>query len=118
MSNQDIPITVFASPRKQKTYDRQDESRVVDLIRRNVLAKTKVDYFSVSVKINRGPENTPKSLIVYLLRKDTYTADVKKIEVDKEYKVKKIHDEYDESSDVEYLRGGGGFSSKWRCGYV
>lgn len=104
MSNQDVPIKIFASPRRaQRTYDRQDESRVADVIRRDVLPKAKADYHSVSVKIRRAVDGSPKSLILYMLRKDTYTADVKKIEIDQDYNVKAIKDEYDESKDIEEI---------------
>lgn len=107
MSKQDIPIKVFGSPRAQKSYDLQDESRITNVIRREVLAKAKVSYHSVSVKIRRTPDGSPKSLIVYMLRKDTYTADVKKVDVDKNYKFKGIEEEYDDSKDIEDIEEDG-----------
>jgi hypothetical protein len=101
MSNHNVPIKIFASPRVQRSYDRRDEARVVDLIRREVLPKTKAAYHSISVKIRRAADGSPKSLTAYLLRQDTYTAEVKKIEVDQDYNVQAIQDDYDESQDPE-----------------
>jgi hypothetical protein len=101
MTNQNVPIQIFASPKKQRTYDRHDEQQVTDVIRNEVLPKTKVDYHSVKVKVKRVADGSPESLVAYLLRKDTYTADVQKIDVDKNYKVKTIQEDYDDSEDID-----------------
>lgn len=100
-SSQDIQIKVFASPKRQKAYDQQDEHQIIDVIRQHVLPKTKVAYRSVSVKVKRTADGTPKYLIAYMLRKDTYTADVTKIDVDQAYEIQTIHENYDESEDFD-----------------
>lgn len=98
---QDVPIKVFASARRQRTYDRQDEQRIADVIRQDVLPKTKATYHSVSVKVKRTADGSPQYLIAYMLRKDTYTADVTKIDVDQTYQVQAIQEEYDNSEDID-----------------
>ncbi len=97
---QSIPVKVFASPKKQRFYDQQDEDKVVDIIRQEILPKAKADYYSVSVKVKRETDGTPKHLIAYMLRKDTYTADVVKINIDKAYKVQDTQDNYDDSMEI------------------
>lgn len=101
MAKKKISIKVFGSQKGRRTYDRQDEQKVIDVIQRELLPKAKADYHSVSVKVKRAVDGTPKSLIAYLLRKDTYTADVQKVDVDKNYKVKAIEEDYDDSDEVD-----------------
>lgn len=51
MNNPNVPIKIFASPRARRSDDHRDETRVVDLIGREVLPKAKkAAYHSVSVK--------------------------------------------------------------------
>ncbi|MCJ7729091.1 MAG: beta/gamma crystallin family protein [Sedimentisphaerales bacterium] len=99
--NQDVPIKVFAFSKQQKTYDRRDEQQIAKVIRQEVLSKSKVAYLSVKVKVKRASDNSPKSLIAYMLRKETYTADVVKVDVDKKYNVQAVHEDYDESKDID-----------------
>jgi hypothetical protein len=101
MAKKNILIKIFASPKGQKTYDKQDEKKVKDIIKKEVLSKAKDDYHSVSVKVKRAVDGTPESLIAYLLRQDTYTADIQKVGVDKNYKVTDIEEDYDDSDDVD-----------------
>lgn len=101
MSNgSDINIKIFASNKKNKTYDRTDEKKISDVIKKDVLSKTKVSYHSVSVKVERLEDGAPKALIAYLLRKDSYTADVTKVEVDRDYNVQTVIEDYDDSKEV------------------
>lgn len=101
MAKKKISIKVFASQKGQRTYDRQDEKKIKDIIQKEVLPKAKADYHSVSVKVKRAVDGTAESLIAYLLREDTYTADVQKVDVDKNYKVKTIEEDYDDSDDID-----------------
>lgn len=97
---QDVKIKVFASAKQQKTYDRRDEEQIADVIRKEVLPKAKAKYHSVSVKVERTADGTPKSLVAYMLRKDSYTADVTKVDVDQDYKVQAVQEDYDDSMEV------------------
>jgi len=100
-SKQAVEVRVFGSARGMRAYDRQDEDRVIDAVVQGVLPKAKADYSSVSVKIRRGVDGAPDHLVAYMLRKDTYTADVVKVVVDKNYAVKEIEENYDDSADVD-----------------
>lgn len=101
MSNgHEVKIKVFASSRQQRAYDRQDEEKVAAVIRQAVLAKAKAEYHSVSVKVNRGADGKPSSLVAYMLRKDSYTADVVKVSVDQAYKVTGVEENYDDSKEL------------------
>jgi hypothetical protein len=99
--NENIEIKVFASGKKQKTYDMQDEEQAVDAIRQHVLPKAEVEYLKVKVKITRKDDSSPKHLTAYLMRKDSYTADVVKIEVDENFQVQAIKENYDDSEDQD-----------------
>ena len=100
MSKQDVKIKVFASTKQQKAYDRYNEKEITDVIKKEVLPKVKVEYHSVSVKVERNADGTPKSLVAYMLRKDSYTADVTKVDVDQNYNVQRIQENYDDSLEV------------------
>jgi hypothetical protein len=98
---QNIPIKVFASSKKQRMYDQQDENKVADIIRRDILPKAKTNYHSISVKVKRNADDTPRYLVAYMSRKDTYTADVVKIDIDQTYQVQSYQDNYDDSMEVD-----------------
>ena len=101
MSNQNVVIKIIDTPRMYRAYDHQDETNVADVIRKDILPKIKVDYLNVNVKVQRALDGSAESLIAYMLRKETYTADVKKIDVDKGYNVKAVQDDYDDQFDFE-----------------
>lgn len=96
-----VKVKVFGSPKKFKTYDVKDEQRVTTTIQEQVLPKIGVDYHSVSVKVKRKADRSPKYLVAYLLRKDTYTADTVKIEINDNYQVQKIEQNYDDSAEED-----------------
>ena len=99
-NDKEVKIKIFASRKQQKTYDRQDEDRIVKVISQDVLPKVKEKYHSVSVKVEREANGSPKALIAYMLRKNSYTADVTRVDIDQEYKVQAIQEDYDESRDI------------------
>ncbi len=99
--NKNIEIKVFASGRKQKTYDSDDEKKIIDTIRNQVLPAAKAEYHSVKVKVKRKGNQTPEYLLAYMLRKDTYTAEVVRIDVNGDYNVKAIKEDYDDIDDYD-----------------
>ncbi len=99
-NNQEIEIKIFASSRQQKTYDRRDENQIINVIRNEVLPNTQVEYHSVRVKVEREVDGNVKSLIAYMLRKDSYTADITKVDVDSEYNVETVQENYDDSTEI------------------
>jgi hypothetical protein len=96
-----VPIRVFASTENFRTYDSRDESQVVDIIRKQVLPREKAEYHSVNVKIKRKEDGSPQYMVAYLLRKDTYTADVVRINVNKNFQVRSYEDDYIDIEDDE-----------------
>ena len=102
-----VEIKVFASAKGQKFYDTQNEKKIVDAVSNHVLPKSKIEYSSVKVKVKRKDDGSPNYLVAYMLRKDTYTADVVKIDVDKNYKVKGTDENYDDSLDDDEEEVGG-----------
>jgi hypothetical protein len=98
---EDVKINVFGSRKEFRTYDTQDENQIAYSIREKVLPEMGVEYHSVRVKVKRKPDHTPDYLIAYMLRKDTYTADVVKIEIDANYQVLNAIRDYDDSGEEE-----------------
>jgi hypothetical protein len=101
MSNQyeNVEIKVFASPEEYRAYDTQDEGQIVDVVRQQVLPREKAEYHSVSVKVKRKDDGSPHYLVAYMLRKDTYTADVVRVDVDENYQVRRFEDDYADTED-------------------
>ncbi len=98
----EVEIRLFPSEAETaKSYDAQDEGRVIEAIRTQVLPQAGADYHSVRVKVKRSAEYAPDYLVAYMLRKDTYTADVVKIQIDGNYDVLGIEEDYDDSADFE-----------------
>ncbi len=95
----DVVITVFPSPKQFKSYDAKEQTPISEMIRKKVLPREKADYHSVKVKVRRKPDGSPDYVVAYMLRKDTYTADVVRIDVDKSYKALGFHDNYRESKE-------------------
>ncbi|MGD9172493.1 MAG: hypothetical protein PVI97_20945 [Candidatus Thiodiazotropha sp.] len=98
---EDVKINVFGSRKEFKSYDAQDENQIAYSIRDKVLPELGVEYHSVRVKVKRKPDHAPEYLIAYMLRKDTYTADVVKIEIDANYQVQNTIRDYDDSGEED-----------------
>lgn len=96
-----VKVKVFASPKEYKVYDTQDEQRIIDVVHKQVLPREKAEYAMVKIKVKRKPDGKPRSIIAYMLRKDTYTSDVVKVDVDENYQPKAFVDEYVETEDDE-----------------
>jgi len=95
----DVEVTIFPSPKKFRTYDVQEETPIAEMIRMKVLPREKANYHSVKVKVRRKPDGSPDYVVAYMLRKDTYTAEVVRVDVDKKYKALRYHDNYREAEE-------------------
>ena len=113
-----VDIKVFASAKGQKFYDTQNEKKIVDAVSNHVLPKAKAEYSSVKVKVKRKDDGSPNYLVAYMLRKDTYTADVVKIDVDQNYKVKGTEENYDDSLDDDDEGGAGGITYSEQVDFI
>ena len=96
-----VPIKIFPSRAEFAARDFGDEPRIADLIRTRILAPSEKDYLRVNVKIRRQNDMTPRYLIAYLLRKDVYTAEVVRIDVDNNFRATTITHDYDDSAEEE-----------------
>ena len=94
-----IEIKVFASPKEYRVYDTQDEDKIVNVIRKEVLPREKAEYHNVKVKVKRREDGSPKYLVSYMLRKDTYTADIVRVDVDENFQVQAFVDDYADTED-------------------
>ncbi len=94
-----VKIKMFASPEAYKVYDTKDEGQIIDIVRKEVLPREKAEYHSVKVKVKRRDDKSPKYLVVYMLRKDTYTADIVRVDVDEDYAVRAFVDDYADTED-------------------
>ncbi len=97
----DVKVKVFASTKKFKSYDIQDEPKITEVVYAEVLPKFNVDYYEVDIKVIRKKDETLDYLLAYMLRKDSYTADVIKIEIDENLDVLDIIENYDDSVEEE-----------------
>jgi hypothetical protein len=64
--------------------------KIEQLVRRRLLAKSKKPYHKVQVEVERAAGGMPKALVVSMLRAKTYTADVFKVNVDRDYNLRSI----------------------------
>lgn len=102
MSNsKEVEVRVFGSRKEYAGLDVQDESRVAEIIRNQVLPKTEAEYYRVNVKIKRKEDQTPKYLVAYLLRKDIYLAEVVRVDVESNFQVTGTTWSYDNSNEDE-----------------
>lgn len=102
MSSQNgVEVRVFASRKDYAGLDVQDESRVAEIIRTQVLPKTEAEYYRVDVKIKRRKDQSPQYLIAYLLRKDIYLAEVVRVDVESNFQVTGTTWNYDSSTEDE-----------------
>lgn len=99
--NSTVEIRLFTSRTAYRNLDVQDESLVAEAIRTRVLPAAEAAYWRVDVKIKRKPDQTPKYLIAYLLRKDSYLAEVVRVDIQSDYKVTGTTWGYDESKEDE-----------------
>lgn len=90
----DVEIAIFPSPERYRAYDAKEEPAIAALIRSHVLPREKATYRSVKVRVHRRRDGTPAYLVAYMLRRDTYTADVVRVDVDKAYGVTGFEDDY------------------------
>jgi hypothetical protein len=96
-----VAIRVFGSAPQYAESDSQDEAQIINLVRKEVLPREKAEYRSVNVKVKRREDGSPEYLVTYLLRKDTYTADVVRVDIDENYDVQAFHDDYADAEEDE-----------------
>lgn len=90
--NENVPIVVLpdATGRKCMAADRR---KIESLVRERLLLTSMEPYHKVQVEIERAEDESPRALIVSLLRAYSYTADRVRMTVDRNYTVKSIRRE-------------------------
>jgi hypothetical protein len=99
MTNGDVKITLFPSPPEYRAADAQEEQQIVEVVRTNVLPREKAEYHAVRVKVVRKEDGSPDYVVSYMLRKDTYTADVVRADLDENFEVTRYVDDYLDEDD-------------------
>ncbi len=94
-------VSIKITSATPKSYA-DDSKKIIQLVQESVLSSfTQAELGEARVKVLREDAKTygPQGLIVQLLHKDTYTLDMMKVEVDENYGVKKIIENYEEPDD-------------------
>jgi hypothetical protein len=87
--NQRVEVVVVPGT-QGKTFGEEDREKIEKLVRDKLLLTTNEPYHKAQVEVEHGPDGSPKTLVVSMLRSHTYTADVVNVNVDAQYNVKSI----------------------------
>jgi hypothetical protein len=87
--NENVDIVLL--PRATgKAHLAPDRRKIRRLVRERLLLTSKEPYHKVQVEVKHRSDGSPESLMVSMLRAYTYTADIVKVNVDRNYNVKSI----------------------------
>lgn len=87
--NEDVEIVLV--PGSTKTACAAvDRKKIQRLIKDKLLLTSMEPYHKVQVEVVRGADGCPAALVATMLRANTYTADIVKVNVDADYNVKSI----------------------------
>ncbi len=73
-----------------KAYSGADKEKIERMIRERLLPESGEPYYRVQVEVKHRPDGTPVALLVSMLRASTYTADIVKVNVKKDFQVTSI----------------------------
>lgn len=88
--NEKTTIVIQPSSWKNRTYDSREEDGARRLIREEVLLKRHEPYYQVRAKIKHDQNGKADRIIAYMLRSNTYTADVVEIKTNENYELVNI----------------------------
>ncbi|OPY37134.1 MAG: hypothetical protein A4E35_01598 [Methanoregula sp. PtaU1.Bin051] len=88
-ANEDVEVVVLPGATR-KTYSAADRRKIQNVIKDKLLLTSMEPYHKVQVTVKHRPDGSPESLLATMLRAHTYTADIVKVNVDKDYNVKSI----------------------------
>ena len=104
--NENVKVEIFRTAVKA-TYTATETKQIQKAVMDTLLLTSMEPYFKVNVVVKHHRDGKPEALIVYMLRAHTYTADVVRLDVDAQYKVRSIErsyvDEVDEFADMPPL---------------
>jgi len=87
--NEDVPIVVLKNT-GGKACSAADRRTIQQLVRQKLLLTSMEPYNKAQVEVQLAKDGSPKALMVTLLRAYTYTADMVRVTVDRNYTVKSI----------------------------
>ncbi|MBI5477109.1 MAG: hypothetical protein HY964_10290 [Ignavibacteriales bacterium] len=87
--NQNVRINIFRGP-EESVYSASDQSLIRKVVRDKLLLKSMKPYHKAQVVVKHRPDGAPESLIAFLLRAHTYTADVAKVTLGAKYAIKNV----------------------------
>jgi len=90
--NEDVEVVVLPDA-NGKAYAAADRRKIQQVVLANAMPKGGEPYHKAQVAVKHAADGSPKTLIVTLLRAHTYTADVVKVTVDRDYNVKAVKSE-------------------------
>lgn len=88
--NENIPIVVVPGE-AGGTCTAAELAKIRKAITEALLVTSKEVYRKAQIEVERGPDGRPLALVASLLRAHTYTADIIRLEVDAEYRVRPDH---------------------------
>jgi hypothetical protein len=96
----DVTVAVYAT--SHKGGDFLQENAVFEIVREQFsLRSPETPYYKADVRVVYGDDYTPKHLVVYLLHRDKYLAEIAKISLGKFYNVTSVEIGYEqEDSDL------------------
>jgi len=99
--NERTPILIQPASWKTRAFDAREEERVRQLIRDEVLVKRHEAYYQARATIKYNADGTPDRIIAYLLRANSYTADVVEIKLDRNYGILSVREGPDVAGEDE-----------------
>lgn len=82
--NENADIVILPGEAK-KAPTAAERNKIRRLVRDKLLVTSKEPYHKVQVEVEKAPDGSPKALIASMLRANTYTADIVRMNVDRDY---------------------------------
>lgn len=94
-----VPIDIFGN---KNTYlnNRVSQSKVIAVVNQALSLQNKEDlYLNAKVKVKYNSYSSPDYLVVFLQRKDTYSSEIVKIDINSDYSVASVTKNYELQDD-------------------
>jgi len=96
--NEDVKVLILGTTVKA-TYSAGESKQIQKAVMDELLLPSTEPYHEVHVVLKHRPDGKPEAIIAYMLRAYTYTADIVKMDVDAQYRVKAIEKSYVEEEE-------------------
>jgi len=96
--NENVKVEIFGTAVKA-TYAATETKQIQKAVMDKLLLTSMEPYFKVNVVVKHRRDGKPEALVAYMLRAHTYTADVVKLDVDDQYKVRSVEKSYVDDVD-------------------